>query len=125
MNNRRPALKQDRAKWATIILFSLSAVVYSGIPLKPSKHARLTFPNGRSIIADVADTPQDRERGLMYRRDLPRDYGLLFVFPRQMPIQFWMKNTLVPLDIVFIGADKKIAVIHKNVKASTAATSAS
>ncbi len=58
----------------------------------------------------------------MFRRNLSRDYGMLFVFPRQMPMQFWMKNTFVPLDIVFIGADKRITVVHKRVKASTERT---
>ena len=79
----------------------------------------LTFPDGKTIQADVVDTPAARERGLMDRRKLDPDYGMLFVFPREMPLNFWMKNTWVPLDMVFIGADKKVTVVHENVPAST------
>lgn len=90
--------------------------------LKPSKHAALSFPSGKTITVDVVDTPVDRERGLMFYKKLPRDYGMLFAFPRETMMTFWMKNTLVPLDIVFIGADKKVTVVHANVKASTTET---
>ena len=81
--------------------------------------AALWFPNGHKITVDVVDTPQDREKGLMFRRRLPRDYGMLFVFPQPMGLQFWMKNTLVSLDIVYIGEDKRITRIHNRVKPST------
>lgn len=86
------------------------------------KQTTMTFPNGKAIVVDVMDTPAGREKGLMLRKSLPKDYGMLFVFPAQMGLQFWMKNTLVPLDIVFIGADKKITVVHERVKASKETT---
>jgi uncharacterized membrane protein (UPF0127 family) len=98
------------------------AVDAANTPLKPSKHAALSFPSGKPITVDVVDTPLDRERGLMFYTKLPRDYGMLFAFPREMMMTFWMKNTLIPLDIVFIGADKKITVIHAKMKASTTET---
>ena len=94
----------------------------AGEPLKASKRTALTFADGKTIDAEVVDTPSERERGLMFRRKLPRDYGMLFVFPREMPMQFWMKNTLVSLDIVFVGADKRITAVHKRVRPSTQAT---
>jgi uncharacterized membrane protein (UPF0127 family) len=87
-------------------------------PLKASKQTDLTLPDGKTLRVDVVDTPFDRERGLMYRKNLPADYGMLFVFPAEMPMSFWMKNTLVPLDMLFIGSDKKVNVLHENVKAS-------
>lgn len=86
------------------------------------KTTALTFPDGKVITVDVMDTPAGREKGLMMRKSLPKDYGMLFVFPAQMGLQFWMKNTLVPLDIVFIGSDKKITVVHEKVKASKVTT---
>ena len=58
----------------------------------------------------------------MFRRSLPRDYGMLFVFPAEKPMQFWMKNTWVSLDIVFIDNDKRITRVHKRVRPSTAKT---
>ena len=101
-----------------LLIFAMPVFACAASPLKASKHAALTFPDGKTIQVDVVDTPQDRERGLMFRRGLPQDYGMLFVFARQAPMQFWMKNTIVPLDMVFIGADKTIAKIHRRVKAS-------
>jgi uncharacterized membrane protein (UPF0127 family) len=93
-----------------------------GKKLVPAKRAKITFPGGKSINAYVVDTPIDRERGLMYYKKLSPDFGELFVFPREMMMTFWMKNTLVPLDIVFIGADKKITVVHARMKATTPET---
>lgn len=93
-----------------------------GQPLKATKHVALTFADGKTIRVDVVDTPIDRERGLMYRRKLPRDYGMLFVFNRAEPLTFWMKNTFVPLDMVYIGPDKRVTAVFKRVKASTEKT---
>lgn len=87
-------------------------------PQRVAKHARLRFPGGRMIRVDVADTPRTREIGLMCRKALPRDYGMLFVFPSEQPLNFWMKKTLVALDIVWIGADKRVTVIHDRMKKS-------
>ncbi len=53
------------------------------------------------IRAEIAATPKDRERGLMYRSSLGEDEGMLFVFPRASQQAFWMKNTLIPLDVGF------------------------
>ncbi len=82
------------------------------------KKTKLTFPSGKAILVDVADTPSTRETGLMCRKSLPKDYGMLFVFPNEMGLGFWMKNTLVPLDLLWIGADKRINVIAPRLKAS-------
>ncbi len=73
-------------------------------------------------MAEVADTPDLRETGLMFRQSLPKNYGMLFVFPDEQDRRFWMKNTWVSLDIVFIGADKTVRRIHERVKASTSQT---
>ncbi len=60
------------------------------------------------VHAEIADTPQAREHGLMGREKLCEDCGMLFVFPVAQRYQFWMKNTPLPLDIAFIGADRRI-----------------
>jgi len=57
---------------------------------------------GVSITVEVADTHESREKGLMYRTELPGNHGMLFVYPRAFPLSFWMKNTPLPLDIAFI-----------------------
>ena len=86
------------------------------------KRTVLRMAGGARIMADVMDTEAGRERGLMFRRRLPRDYGMLFVFPVEGWLQFWMKNTFVSLDIVFIGRDKRVSAIHGRVRASTEQT---
>ena len=60
---------------------------------------------------EVADTPEERAHGLMYRNDLAADAGMLFIFPHESPQQFWMKNTPLPLDMIFIDGDRHIVGI--------------
>ncbi|MDP2602433.1 MAG: DUF192 domain-containing protein [Deltaproteobacteria bacterium] len=60
---------------------------------------------------EVADTPTKRELGLQYRKELAADRGMIFLFPAPSLQSFWMKNTPLPLDMIFIGSDRKIAGI--------------
>ena len=61
---------------------------------------------------EIADNDLSREKGLMFRTQLASDHGMLFVFKNIDVQNFWMKNTLIPLDIVFVTPDGKIAKIH-------------
>ena len=60
---------------------------------------------------EIADSPAKRELGLQYRRDLASDHGMIFLFPDESRQTFWMKNTPIPLDMIFIGRDLKVAGI--------------
>ena len=91
-------------------------------PQAAPRHGSVRFASGRRIMVDVVNTPAGREKGLMFRKSLPKDYGMLFVFPAEMGLTFWMKNTWVSLDIVFIGADKRITRVHERVRPSTEKT---
>jgi uncharacterized membrane protein (UPF0127 family) len=61
---------------------------------------------------EVADRPETRQTGLMYRRQLPEDEGMLFVFEEPETLSFWMRNTYVPLDVAFISTDGEILNIE-------------
>jgi len=62
----------------------------------------------------IAETPQQQQQGLMFVRDLPAARGMLFVANQPRVFQMWMKNTYIPLDMVFIGADGRISSIAEN-----------
>ncbi|MGB2931220.1 MAG: DUF192 domain-containing protein [Methyloceanibacter sp.] len=61
-----------------------------------------------SFTVELAATPQEKALGLMYRRSLPANAGMLFLYDRPQPLTMWMRNTLISLDMVFIGADMRV-----------------
>ena len=66
------------------------------------------------IGIEIADNDQKRARGLMYRNSIPSDGGMLFVFDTEQMQSFWMKNTYISLDMLFINAEKEIVTIQPN-----------
>jgi uncharacterized membrane protein (UPF0127 family) len=78
-------------------------------------------PDGRAIPVrvELARTEPERERGLMFRNQMDVDAGMLFLFPRPSPLSFWMKNTLIPLDMIFIDHDRRIVGIVENAAPET------
>lgn len=69
-----------------------------------------------TLNVDVADEPLEYSKGLMGRKNLPEKYGMWFVFKRDSRNPFWMKNTYVSLDIIFVDEKKEIIYISKNTK---------
>jgi hypothetical protein len=63
---------------------------------------------------EVADNDADRAKGLMYRKELPEGRGMLFDFHRDQDVSFWMQNTYIPLDMIFIRGDGRILRIEEN-----------
>jgi uncharacterized membrane protein (UPF0127 family) len=70
-------------------------------------------------IVEIADTPETRAQGLMFRDDLPRDAGMLFLWPEAAPRVFWMENTPLPLDMLFIDPQGRVCGLVENAEPFT------
>ncbi len=68
----------------------------------------------RTIDIEIAESSEEQTQGLMYRGSMSDDQGMLFIFPREEPRSFWMKNTYISLDIIFAAANGDIVSISKN-----------
>lgn len=79
------------------------------------KFVRIYLPNDVSIMAELAVSPEERALGLMFREKINPDQGMLFVFEEEEIHSFWMKNTLIPLDILWLDKEKRIVHIEENV----------
>ena len=65
------------------------------------------------FAVEVADDPEARAQGLMFVEAMPRGEGMLFVYDRPQRVSFWMKNTLIPLDMIFAGPDGVVRRVHR------------
>jgi len=68
----------------------------------------VTATGAHAFKVEIADSPKTRARGLMFRKAMPADHGMLFEFKTEQPVSMWMKNTYIPLDMVFIGRDGRV-----------------
>src|SRR5690606_15193566 len=68
----------------------------------------------RTIEIEIADTPYEWETGLMYRESMEDNQGMLFIYPNTAPRSFYMKNTYIPLDIIFMSNDTTVVSIKEN-----------
>ena len=76
---------------------------------------RIDTTNGPHVLqVEVMRTEQERERGLMFRRFLPKDRGMLFDFKKEEAVEMWMKNTYISLDMIFIGHDGRVVGIARD-----------
>ncbi len=67
-----------------------------------------------TINIEIANNDQNRTQGLMWRKSLPENSGMLFIFDAEKQLSFWMKNTLIPLDIIYVNKLEEIIAIHNN-----------
>lgn len=75
----------------------------------------ITLPDGYVVHVEIAADDPTREQGLMFRDRLAEDRGMIFIFPQVGMYPFWMKNTLIPLDMIWIDAEKKVVAVHHDV----------
>ncbi|MBE3603358.1 DUF192 domain-containing protein [bacterium] len=114
--------------------FTLAAfatlMLVAGAALDACAHGprvEIVAPNGAvraTVNVEIADTEASRELGLMYRRHLDENAGMIFVFAKPSHLQFWMKNTVIPLDMIFAGADRRIVGIVREARPFTEAIDA-
>ena len=110
------------------LILTLFAVLLQVSACQAQPQITIATEGGRELTfqVEVADTPAKRELGLQYRRDLPPDRGMIFLFPAESEHSFWMKNTPIPLDMIFISKDLKIVgIVEQAVPFSTDSRSVS
>jgi uncharacterized protein len=85
-------------------------------PKLPTEKLTIISDDGKSHVfsVELALTTQQQDTGLMFRTSVPADTGMLFPWPQPQVSEMWMKNTIVPLDMVFIGADRTVKAIAEN-----------
>jgi uncharacterized protein len=107
----RPVLR------ASALLLLMFAVALPAAARADDAHAVFHTKKGSfTFTIEVMDTEAGRERGLMFRKSLAPDAGMLFDFLRPQPVEFWMENTFIPLDMVFIASDGVVKTIAANAK---------
>tara|TARA_Y100000590_G_scaffold470345_1_gene663976 strand:- start:48649 stop:49137 length:489 start_codon:yes stop_codon:yes gene_type:complete len=104
----------------------LCAVLYVSFPASHSQdlvsfeQGALSIHKADGLVVDfdieIASRPEQLSQGLMYRQNMPTDSGMLFLYPYESRVAFWMKNTLIPLDMIFAGRDGVIRSIHRGAK---------
>lgn len=98
-----------------LVLFAVPALCAAAGEQRGTSLAELRPVCIRGICfeSEIAVTAAERGRGLMYREALAKDHGMLFVFPEEGLHHFWMKNTRIELDIIFIAADRRVVSISR------------
>jgi uncharacterized protein len=101
-------------QWTAFVLFGL--LIAAG-PVRPAELQTLEIASKSGVhtfAVELVENDADRAKGLMYRKELPEGRGMLFDFHREQEVSFWMQNTYIPLDMLFIRADGRILRIAEN-----------
>jgi uncharacterized membrane protein (UPF0127 family) len=99
----------------TLVLGLTLAVLARCQDTARDRYIKVFFANGKSVTAELAVTDEERARGLMFREKILPDQGMLFVFEMEDAHSFWMKNTLVYLDMLWLDSQRRVIHIEANV----------
>ena len=102
-----------RQVWLIIWLFLAGPALAAGACAPDTVKVRGEWGRAQFDV-EVADDAESRATGLMHRESLPRWSGMLFVYPEPRRVGFWMKNTLIPLDMIFVDATGTVTFVHTN-----------
>jgi len=100
-------------KHVILIVFALSVLLILQGCYQKAEKSRACFSQN-CFNAEIANTPESREKGLMFRQSLDNNSGMLFVFDNEGVYTFWMKNTLIPLDMIWIDSNYSVVFIARN-----------
>ena len=114
-----PGVLSATALCIWMITLSIAGVSTRAADSSPETFIAIKTPQGTMIQAELADTALKRAQGLMFRERLADDHGMLFIFGDAQPWTFWMKNTKIPLDIIWMDGKKTIIHIEHNVPICT------
>ncbi len=120
MTVRMPIAAARAAVAAALIALGQGSALAQDMPMiLPVDPVPLTVDD-KSFTIEIADAPDERARGLMFRQTMADDHGMLFIFENTRPVGFWMKNTPMPLDLIFVGEDGKVRAVLPGEPFSTA-----
>jgi uncharacterized membrane protein (UPF0127 family) len=97
-----------------VFLLALAGMLPASLQRRPTRFITI-YIQDKPFQAEIADTPEKHAKGLMFRTRIKDDFAMLFVFTEEEIRSFWMKNTLIPLDIIYLNSDKQIVDMYVSV----------
>lgn len=118
--------KESNIVFMTLLIIVIILVIFAIVSyfiiipkIKSKDTILISFENNNAMKAEIAETPEERTMGLMFRKKLECNEAMIFVYDSEQILNIWMKNTFIPLDIIFINSNKEIVKIVENVEPCT------